>query len=738
MIGNTDILDKICALRARFDDIISSHSDDEGFTDSVLSALGNNEFPDAEKIRADFEKDTSADRLLKIGIVGAVKAGKSSLLNALFFNGKDILPKAARPMTAALTELKYGEKITVTVDFFTDDDIKRLCSRFEQYNNELKKRIGEILEEQQKNYQSKGIVLPLSTLEEKAKTQAKRELQGNIFLAGAAQQYEDIKNARKKPNSKRMEIQADSIDSIADKLEDFVGSTGDYTPFTSKVSLTLPLEQLKDISIVDTPGFNDPVPSREERARTSLHECDVVLILSPARQFLSASDNEVLTKITTKNGIRELYIIQSQVDSQLFNPEIVDEADGNLGEAINLIVSQLNSVTKRNLKTINDDNVFDELITNTESRSFPTSGICQSMADSFSQRASWDAGRKKVWDNLSRNYPDYFSDKDENTSITFLNKLGNIDKIKDCLDSVKARKQQIFAEKLAAFEKKHIERAEATKKEILEYITQREQTVQRNDIKKLEQEINALSTSYAKLAPELKESYIDAVYEWCDEVRDNYETIISSADEDAKKGLNASEGTDTRHWTTGILWWKKYHSEEYKTANLAEIKNSIVDFINSYNYDIPYYMDKQIYRLTKKVLVAVQKTWSDNLPMAADSLIEVRNKARAVMEKMHFNYNLEYSGPSFEFNSYSNRLTDSAAEECIASAKRFERDLFSAFRGNLKNTIDDILVKCKASNFADLVLDGFIKQLEKKKNDLEKPKLALETLKRMKREIASL
>lgn len=48
------------------------------------------------------------DRDLTIAIVGRVKSGKSSLLNALFFDGRSVLPQAATPMTAALTFLKLG------------------------------------------------------------------------------------------------------------------------------------------------------------------------------------------------------------------------------------------------------------------------------------------------------------------------------------------------------------------------------------------------------------------------------------------------------------------------------------------------------------------------------------------------------------------------------------------------------------------------------------------------------
>ena len=80
----------------------------------------------------------------------------------------------------------------------------------------------------------------------------------------------------------------------------YVGSNGEYMPFTSKVTIKLPIEALKEICVIDTPGFNDPVPSRDERARKSLRECDVVLILSPARQFISVNDKDVMAKITTK------------------------------------------------------------------------------------------------------------------------------------------------------------------------------------------------------------------------------------------------------------------------------------------------------------------------------------------------------------------------------------------------------------------------------------------------------
>ena len=46
-------------------------------------------------------------RNLRIAVIGQMKSGKSSFLNAALFN-QVVLPKAETPMTAALTSIVYG------------------------------------------------------------------------------------------------------------------------------------------------------------------------------------------------------------------------------------------------------------------------------------------------------------------------------------------------------------------------------------------------------------------------------------------------------------------------------------------------------------------------------------------------------------------------------------------------------------------------------------------------------
>jgi len=146
---------------------------------------------------------------------------------------------------------------------------------------------------------------------------ARIELKQNLSISGAYEQYQMIRKAFANQKKGRETFRLSSVDGIAGRLEDYVGSNGKYMPFTSKVSITLPLESLKGISVVVMPGFNDPVPSRDERARLALRECDAVFILSRATPFLTKADMEVISKITQKNGLNEIYIVPTQADSTL-------------------------------------------------------------------------------------------------------------------------------------------------------------------------------------------------------------------------------------------------------------------------------------------------------------------------------------------------------------------------------------------------------------------------------------
>ena len=79
-----------------------------------------------EKFQQQIDRFADENPKLSIGIIGQVKAGKSTFLNSLLFNGKNLLPTAATPKTANLTRIRYAEKPSFTAIFYSEDQWKSI------------------------------------------------------------------------------------------------------------------------------------------------------------------------------------------------------------------------------------------------------------------------------------------------------------------------------------------------------------------------------------------------------------------------------------------------------------------------------------------------------------------------------------------------------------------------------------------------------------------------------------
>lgn len=170
---------------------------------------------------------------IQIGVVGKMKTGKSALINALIF-GKDILPSSDEPLTVTLTKITFGDRDTSTVEFLSQNDIdsiKAAASYSGEDSNLLfqKQSAEEILENLPNNY---------------------TELLGKVIT--------DIPN---------------------DNLKEYVASSGRYSGLVKSVKMEINNCNLKGITIIDTPGFNDPVVSRGETTKKFLSDCHVVLFV---------------------------------------------------------------------------------------------------------------------------------------------------------------------------------------------------------------------------------------------------------------------------------------------------------------------------------------------------------------------------------------------------------------------------------------------------------------------------
>lgn len=396
-------------------------------------------------------------RVLRIGIIGRVKAGKSSMLNALLFNGNDILPKAATPMTAALTIMEYSESVSAEVDFFTQQDIDEIKVKYDFFQKALDSKVKEKELENAERIKRKKGVNSLSAEEQqeclnKAKSQAEREMKDDPSFA-SYDQYRRIKESGKSLSDLEQyrTISAGSVEELMNGvLNQFVGSSGAFMPFTKSVTLHIPEKGLQGLQIIDTPGINDPVTSRGERTEQLLQDCDVVLIVSPSGQFLSSEDTDLMHRVTTKEGTQQAYLIASQVDNQLFGSESQGLSDPvNVLERIsdNLTKHARNVLAKQVQEYPSMKVAADKLSKNNV---ICSSSVAFSLQQRFDEQHTWDANLQHVWRNLNQKFPDVFSH--EELAKNALNQLANIHQIHQIVSEVTANKEQILAQRRIDFE----------------------------------------------------------------------------------------------------------------------------------------------------------------------------------------------------------------------------------------------------------------------------------------------
>ena len=497
----------------------SQNSESKGIIGKYYSEIGSkaanlmskHAIDDPQQLKHVLEAAQQKDRLMYIGIVGRVKAGKSSLLNALFFEGQNVLPSAATPMTAALTTLSYGSTFAAEVDFYSKQDIALIKQRASEYEQKLKQ---EILNLTSKNREKAKPQTEDDGFKEKIQRSAARSLKSDQQLEASYDQFQRMQDSGldRQQLTQATQIKATDIQQLKSTLLEYVGASGRFMPFTKSVNIQLPLDSLRDICVVDTPGFNDPVQSREARTHDLLKSCDVIFIVSPAGQFLSEQDLDMMGRITQKEGIQEIFVVASQVDTQLFGTDI---RQPSLKGALDKITQTLGSHMVTTLKKFKQDqpevgNTFDQLITNAQHKILYASGISHAIAMKFQDQSEWTDGEQTVWRNLTQYYPDYFTLDDCPQSQSSLNLLANVLELRQILNQVRQQKDQI---KQAHLNKLIDDKYRALlnfTKEIIEVCGQQADMINTTNIAELESQIRILKT----LAIELKFN-LDSVARSC-------------------------------------------------------------------------------------------------------------------------------------------------------------------------------------------------------------------------------
>ncbi|GAA7473967.1 hypothetical protein ID1076_09960 [Helicobacter pylori] len=173
-------------------------------------------------------------------------------------------------------------------------------------------------------------------------------------------------------------IQANRLEELNQKLLPFVGANGKYMPFTKAVEISLNNTNLKNLEIIDTPGVNDPIVSREERTKALLKDCHVVFVISPSGQFLTNSDMDLFDMVSNKEGLQEIYFVASQADSVVCDRSVAAKSDRHLPTALENAQKSLSSHLNKTMEGLikacpNQRGIFEKAIKNGV---ILTSGAC--------------------------------------------------------------------------------------------------------------------------------------------------------------------------------------------------------------------------------------------------------------------------------------------------------------------------------------------------------------------------
>lgn len=482
---------------------------------------------------ADFYRE---NRKLNIGVVGQVKAGKSSFLNTLLFNGQEILPKAATPKTATLTKMEYAEENVILIEYYSPEEWDVLTDNATvDLDDEIYTSAREIVDMVKRN----GID-PRPYLE---------------------RGYD--------------RIEFSSYEELIAGLNDYVGEDGRYTPIVKDVILYMNKEEFKGLSIVDTPGLNDPIASRTIRTKEFMEVCDVVFFLSQAGSFLDKSDWILLSSQLPQKGVRKLVLIASKYDSgirDVLRPQDPDDIFGedentsdNIPGACRIIQKKLRKRAKGKVqefvKDLEERGSSPELIDVIRQCSDPV--MVSSLAHNMAGKPflEYSPEEKNIYAALKK-----FSDDIE----ADLKLLGSFEKVNDFFNEAVREKEQILELKAKSF----IPNAREELKEILgsylDKAQKRAQLLETNDKeellaqkKQMENQMGNIRADIASLFGELNVKLETEKAEGIREIRQVSKDYLGLKDRTGTKTVKEEYQVSDAKWWNPFSWFRSH--TEYRT-----------------------------------------------------------------------------------------------------------------------------------------------------------------------------
>ena len=213
---------------------------------------------------------------LQIAIVGTIKAGKSTFINALF--EENIASTDVTPETASLTKFRYSTKNKLEVKFYNKTEWDELWESVKKSEKENK---GKVFKEE---FESSGA-----------------ENIKNDYI-GASDKIEEVSN----------------IEELKKKVKEYTSKTSEIHYFVKELIVYLNNENIhKNVTIVDTPGLDDVVDYRSKITRDYIKRANAVIVCVDSSS-LRNDEYVTITKVFENIGddFYKVMILGTQIDNK--------------------------------------------------------------------------------------------------------------------------------------------------------------------------------------------------------------------------------------------------------------------------------------------------------------------------------------------------------------------------------------------------------------------------------------
>lgn len=708
----------------------------EEFKDLIPEDYINRLTAAVNEFRRNSEAAIDENRLMRIGIIGQIKRGKSSFLNSFLFNGDAVLPDAATPMTAALTKIRYSKTPEATIEFFSKEEWVK-----------IEKLAKEKIEREESNQRIRE---KKRSVKEKYFEQNSEQILEPNNEQKSAFELVDMANKNGIDHHSllgtKYTINAKNRNELSEKLKEYVGSSGRFTPIVKSSELALDIPALENVEIIDTPGINDPITSRAKRTEDFMGQCDVIFFLSYCRQFLDMTDMQLLAQNIPSKGIKDIILIGS-----IFDGVLLDEGHkykGDFKYALKDLTEKKTREAERNFKNATASGGKDTVIEALE-RSFPPvliSSRCLDIARNYDRLSETQA---LTLNNLKQMFKGF------DFSAETMKAISNMEEVEKRYEKVKGNKGAILKERFKNIFSSFSPNFLSELKKIADDLANREKNLEECDIEqireKLEATLRKVDAGKKKISAIFSSNAIHAEKEFSD--------LIYEIEKNAQyaKRLNEQQGSEQISYSVSTsIWWKpwtwgssetRYSTITYRYANVHEAIDKIEDYITGAKDQLRNAVKEIINLKQFKIEIAesIQSLFdfSDDNFDPDDILIPVKNAVERITIPS-VDLDLDRHIETIRKNFNSSQVKEDEIQTLRNEQAKVVGMILKDVKSEVKNVFNDIisrLNKIEESFVPELTNDfkktaaDLTEQMKNKQDYLKKYRLCLKKISEISKEV---